>query len=119
VSTRRSDPAGWLLRPAENVAAVPHRARFRRWVASGERTDYADVVIEPPLEPAESGISETLSRVILAPRHRGVTLKSLTQFPADVYVVTAPDDLLDAQLVEPDALKIRIWGVLDGVIQDT
>jgi hypothetical protein len=97
---------------------MPHRARFRRWVASGERTDYADVVIEPPLDPTESGISETLTRVILAPRHRGVTLTSLTRFPADVYVVTAPDNMQDAANVPPDALKIRIWGVLEGVIQD-
>jgi hypothetical protein len=119
VSTRRSDPPGWLLRPAENATAVPHRARFRRWVSSGERSDYADVLIEPPLDPTESGIPETLTRVILAPRHRGVTLKSLTQFPADVYVVTAPQDLEDAASIQPDALKIRIWGVLEGVIRDT
>jgi hypothetical protein len=118
VSTRRSDPRGWLLRPAENATAEPHCAWFRRWVASGERSDYADVVIQPALDPVESGISEMLTRVILAPRHRGVTLKSLTRFPVDVYVVTAPQDLLDAAVVQPDALKVRIWGVLEGVIQD-
>ncbi|HUY45860.1 MAG TPA: hypothetical protein VMV92_09070 [Streptosporangiaceae bacterium] len=119
MSTRPSDhPAGWLLRPAENAAAVPHRARFRRWVVCGERSNYADVVIEPPLDPTESGVPETLTRVILAPRHRGVTLKSLTRFPADVYVATAPQVLLDAAAVQPDALKIRIWAVLEGAIQD-
>jgi hypothetical protein len=114
-----SDPVGWLLRPAENATAVPHRARFRHWVSSGERGDYAAVLIEPPLDPTESGISETLTRVILAPRHRGVTLKSLAQFPAHVYVVTARQDLEDAARIQPDALKIRIWGVLEGVIQST
>lgn len=118
MSTRRSDPVGWLLRPAENTTALPHQARFRRWVSSGARSDYADVLIEPPLDPEESGISEILTHVILAPRHRGVTLRSLTQFPADVYVATAPHDLEDAASIQPDALKIRIWGVLEGVIRD-
>jgi hypothetical protein len=91
----------------------------RRWIASSarSRSDYADVAIEPPLDPTESGASEALTRVILAPRHRGVTLKSLTQFPADVYVATAPEALLEADTVQPDALKIRIWAVLEGAIQ--
>jgi hypothetical protein len=47
-----------------------------------------------------------------------VTLKSLTQFPADVYVATAPLVLLDTAIVHPDALKIRIWAVLERPIRD-
>jgi hypothetical protein len=43
VSTGGADPRGRLLRSAENATAEPHCASFRRWVASGERSDYADV----------------------------------------------------------------------------
>jgi hypothetical protein len=91
---------------------------FRRWVTSGERTDYAEVVFEPPLDPRESGIPERLTRVILAPRHRGVTLRSLTEFPAHVYVATAPLGLEDEASIPSDALKFRIWGVLEGPASD-
>lgn len=118
VSTRHSDATGWMLRPAENPGGMPHRARFRRWITCGERDDYADVLIDPPLEPTESGVQETLTRVLLAPRHRGVSLKEGAQFPVDVYVVTVPQVLRDATAVTPDALKIRLWGVLEGVARD-
>lgn len=91
---------------------------FRRWVASGERTDYAEVIFDPPLDPHESGIPQVLTRAILAPRHRGVTLRSLADFPVHVYVVTAPEGLEDAASIPPDALKIRIWGVLEGPVPD-
>jgi hypothetical protein len=94
---------------------APHYARFLGWIACGEREDYADVVLDPPLAPAESGVPETLTRVVLAPRHRGVSLKSVGQFPADVYVVTVPEVLFGAETVSPDALKIRLWAVLEGV----
>jgi hypothetical protein len=76
VSTRHSEVMAWMLRPAENPQGTAHRARFRRWITSGERDDYADVLIDPPLEPRESGVPESLARVILAPRHRGVSLKA-------------------------------------------
>jgi hypothetical protein len=97
---------------------MPHRARFQRWITCGERDDYADVLIDPPLEPTESGIPETLTRVLLAPRHRGVSLKEDAQFPVDVYVVTVPKVLRDATTVTPDALKIRLWAVLEGVARE-
>jgi hypothetical protein len=107
-----------LLRPAENATAAPHRARFRRWDVCGERSDYADVVIEPPLDPTESGVRETLT-----PRNPGTAspeslAQVMTRFPADVYVTTVPQVLLDAARVQPDALKIRIWAVLEGAIHE-
>jgi hypothetical protein len=107
-----------MLRPAENPNGMPHRAGFCRWVTSGERDDYAEVLIDPPLEPVESGVPETLGRVLLAPRHRGVSLKADTQFPVHVYVVTVPQVLLGATTVSPDALKIRMWAVLEGAAKD-
>ena len=116
--TRHSDVTGWMLRPAENPHGMPHRARFRRWITCGERDDYADVLIDPPLEPTESGIPETLTGVLLAPRHRGVSLKGDAQFPVDVYVVTVPQELRDTTTVTPDALKIRLWAVLAEVARD-
>jgi hypothetical protein len=107
-----------MLRPAESPNGMPHRARFRRWLTCGDRDDYADVLIDPPLEPTESGIAETLTRVLLAPRHRGVSLKQDAQFPVDVYVVTVPQELRDATTLTPDALKIRIWAVLEEIAME-
>lgn len=103
-----------MIRPAESAGVAAHRARFRRWIVCGERDDYADVLIDPPFAPTESGVPETLARVILAPRHRGVSLKAVGQFPVHVYVVTVPEVLWDAAVVSPDSLKIRLWAVLEG-----
>lgn len=114
MSILNSDPVGWLLRSAENDDAVPHPARFRRWIACGERDDYAEVEFTPALEPAESGVPQALTLAILAPRHRGVTLRSLRDFPAHVYVATVPPDLTGAASVPPEAVKVRMWGVLEG-----
>jgi hypothetical protein len=103
-----------MLRPAENPRGIPHRVQFCRWITCGERDDHADVLIDPPLEPTESGIPETLTGVLLAPRHRGVSLKEDAQFPVDVHVVTMPQALREAATA-PDALKFRLWAVLEGV----
>ncbi len=116
MSTRHSDPAGWLLLPAEGDVVSPHQARFRRWVSCGERDDYAAVTVEPPFEPSETGLPRALADVILGPRHLGVNLRSLTEFPAHVYVMTASPPLAggDAPVVSPDALEIRMWALLEG-----
>jgi len=36
----------------------------------------------------------------------------------DVYVATVPQVLLDETTLTPDALKIRLWAVLEGVARD-
>jgi hypothetical protein len=105
--------ADWLLRPAEAPDAEAHRVRLRHWMSSGERDDYAAVVIDPPLSPGESGVAETLTRVVVAPRHAGVSLRSVSRYPVDVYVLTTPKSLENATQVPPDALRIRLWGLLE------
>jgi hypothetical protein len=114
VSTRPSDETDWLLRPAENEDVEPHRVRFVRWVASGERDDYAEVAIEPPMQPPESGVPDTLSEVVLAPRHSGISLRSVSTYPVDVYVLTAPPEAMQENTIPPDAFKIRFWGLLES-----
>jgi hypothetical protein len=116
VSHPSSDPVGWLLRSAENDDAVPRPARFRRWVACGVRDDYAEVEFIPPLDPIENGVLEALTLAMLAPRHEGVTLRALTDFPAHVYVTTVPPELIGAASVPPEMVRIRMWGVLVGAL---
>jgi hypothetical protein len=68
------------------------------------------VVIDPPL-PGRHG--EELTHVVLAPRERGVSLRSVSRYPVHVYVLTAPATLEDATTIPPDAFKIRYWALLD------
>lgn len=113
MSTLPSETTDWLLRPAEAPDDEPHRACFQHWVSSGERNDYAAVVIDPPWLPTETGIVESLCDVVIAPRHRGVSLRSASHYPVDVYVLTVPELLKNASTVPPDAFKIRLWALLD------
>ncbi|MBW3634820.1 MAG: hypothetical protein KY456_17510 [Chloroflexi bacterium] len=118
-STRSSDPEGWLIKPAEAPElARLHRAHFRGWVTCGERDDYAWVYLDPPFLPTDSGISDSLETVLLAPRHQGVFLNGTEmRWPVHVYLLTAPPDLYLATDIPPDALKIRLWGVLEGALE--
>ena len=72
---------------------------------------------DPPMLPSDSGIPDTLERVLLGPRHEGVFLNDADiEWPVHVYVTTAPPVLDGASEIPPDALKIRIWGLLVGGI---
>lgn len=102
----------WLIRSAEVPDGASSPVRFVGWVACGERDDYARVVFDPPLEPHMSGVSETLTEAILAPRHAGVTLRDLLDETVDVYVATYPATFSNAERIPPEALRIRMWGLL-------
>jgi hypothetical protein len=81
----------------------------------GERSDYAWVDIEPPLQPQQTGISMPLTRVIVAPRHQGTYLdQEPGDWPIYVYFLTTPEDLLDSDIVLAAAVQIRAWGLLTG-----
>jgi hypothetical protein len=117
VSTRRSSIGGWLLAPLESARTVEHRARLRRWVHCGERFDYAWVDVDPVLDPTETGISTTLDRVLLAPRHEGVYLdEPRDDWPIHVYLLTTPEELVDSEEVPADAVRIRAWALLTRTI---
>lgn len=114
MSTQSSEPVGWLLTPTEGDPRY-REAVFDRWVSSGQRTDYAAVTFDPPLEPLETGVSHSIATAILAPRHEGVDLRAPTAtWPIHVYVLTTPDELAGSSDVPPDALKIEFWGLLAG-----
>lgn len=119
VSIHLSRVAGWSIRPVDSPdSSRGHRAIFRGWVECGERTDYAWVDIHPPFEPSESGTPESLSMVLIGPRHEGVFLnEERSEWPLHVYVMTAPLELSDAPSVPSDALKIQIWAVLTGKLR--
>ena len=118
MSTRHSEPRGWLVVPYEGQQEQTP-AVFRRWIECGERSDYAAVEFMPPLEPAATGVPEPLAHGILAPRHEGDNLKNLgDRWPIHVHVLSAPAELADAQVVPPDALKIRLWALLTEELDD-
>jgi hypothetical protein len=112
-----SGARGWLLTAYESAANLQHRAVLLGWVRCGERSDYAWVDLDPPLKPAETGISMPLTRVVIAPRHEGVYLdQTEAQWPIHVYLLTTAAELLDHAEVAPDSFKIQAWGLLNGTI---
>lgn len=113
MSTPRSRTRGWQIAPVDEPTPRRHEAILRRWVRCGERFDYAWVDIVPPLEPEESGISAALDHVLLAPRHEGFYLdQEPPEWPVHVYVLSAPDELIDSAEVPPDAVTIKLWALL-------
>ena len=112
MSTDPSRPVGWLLRPAENDDAPAVAARWLRSVRCGERDDYALVELDPAVQPQDSGATQVLRHVVLAPRHQGVNLTASAACPIHVYVASLPDSLRDAASIRPEELTIRIWGIL-------
>lgn len=117
MSTPGSNPIGWQLRPYENHLAAPHRALFHRWVTVGQRNDYAYVSLDPPLHPSESGISESLERVVLGPRHEGVRLDQFgATWPVHVYLLTAAPEAAEGGTIPADGLKIRGWALLESLL---
>lgn len=118
MSTRHSEPRGWLLVPYEGQQEQTP-AIFRRWIECGDRSDYAVVDFRPPLEPTATGVSEPLAQGIVAPRHEGDNLKNKRdRWPIHVYVLSAPSELQDADVVPPDALRIRLWALLTEELDD-
>ena len=115
VSTRRSS-TNWSIRPFEDSSISPHLTQFKTWVSSGERDDYAAVRIIPPLSPYESGANEVLEDVILAPRHAGVSLRHIAEYPVHVYVLTSSPGRAETKSIPPEEFSIRIWAVLEAAI---
>ena len=114
MSTHRSDPQGWRLTPYEGHEDQAHWATFCKWVACGDRNDYAWVVVSPPLMPRETGVSTEIGKAIVAPRHQGVYLnRPIQQWPVHVYLLSVPVELEDADEVPPDAASIKAWALLD------
>ena len=116
MSTRRFSTS-WSIRPFENGSISPHITQFKRWVSSGDRDDYVAVRIIPPLSPYESGVHEILEDVILAPRHAGVSLRHIAEYPVHVYVLTTTSPgHAEAKSIRPKKFSIRIWAVLEAAI---
>lgn len=115
MSTQPSNTS-WSIRPFENSSISPHLTQFKRWVSSGERDDYAAVRIIPPLNPYESGADEILEDVILAPRHAGVSLRHIAEYPVHVYVLTTSPSRTEAQSIPPNEFSIRIWALLEAAV---
>ena len=115
MSTRHSSTS-WSIQPFENGPISPHLTQFTRWVSSGDRDDYVAVRIIPPLSPYESGVDEILEDVILAPRHAGVSLRHIAEYPVHVYVLTTSPGRAEAKSIPPDEFSIRIWAVLEAAI---
>lgn len=103
----------WSITPYENENASTHTAHVERWISSGDRHDYAEVRLEPPLLPSESGVPEVLERVILAARFAGETLVPRPSRPVHVYVLTPKLGTRSTDTISPNDLAIRLWAIVN------
>jgi len=88
--------------------------KFISKIQCGERNDYIVASVTPPLEGRFFGKKSDIVMVILAPRHKGVTIESSDNWPIHVYVcVMKKDALIPSTCLSPDDLQIINWGLLD------
>jgi hypothetical protein len=82
------------------------RCQYLDRVSLGQRHDLMLVSIEPPLIGQQFGLGgHDVSRLIIAPRHRGVSLFPISEWPVHVHVFIP--ELLDE--LGPELTK-RSWG---------
>ncbi len=105
---------GWLRGFDMQAPYGQRRAELLKFVACGERKDYAWVRLEPPLEPDTAGNPERLDVVLLAPRHVGENLTNPVGSELHVYVCTVKAGTADLpDQIAPDDVVILHWAVLD------
>jgi hypothetical protein len=119
VSTHHFDLSELKLTPYEGPPGPQHVIQFEGWVMDGDRDDLALVRLEPPLSTREAGVQRDTSKVIIATRHAGHTLRSITETPVHVYV-TVPKSGQDLDGVEIGSidtaeLTIVMWALLVGI----
>lgn len=104
---------GWLTPFDVQTGYAARRVHLIQMVASGSRSDYAWVRLDPPISPGEAANAEELEYVLLAPRHQGHPLAVPVTRPIHVYVCTqrnAGSDL--SHFIDPDDVIVRHWGIL-------
>ncbi len=76
-----------------------------------ERDDLALLRIQPPITGKKYGLAQDIERIVVAPRHAGVSLFPVSAWPVYVHVARLPTDNLDKAL-RPDDLKVIAWAEL-------
>lgn len=101
-------------------AYKPREVLFERFIKCGNRDDYVIAKILPPLEGELFGKKGNIDRVVLAPRHKGISIMETTNWPIHVYVcVIKKKDILQNSLINPDELSIINWGLLNKGVSGT
>lgn len=92
----------------------PHACWRRQRLRDNVRDDYLLVDIEPPILGQRYGLgSADITHLILATRHKGVTLFPVTEWPAHVYVFRLLDQaLLKQTSFEAHQVEMIAWGIV-------
>jgi hypothetical protein len=74
--------------------------------------------IQPPVIGQDLNRPDDLHTVILAPRHEGVSIDPVSEFPCFVFIAIAREGYALKSPIQPDDLEIIGWGELYRTYQD-
>lgn len=109
------DPDFFLSAEGENDdLRDPVACRRGQRLRDNVRDDYLLVDIAPPMSGQEYGLGDKdIGQLIIATRHKGVTLFPVTEWPAHVYVFRLLDEgVLKQAVFEAHQVEMIAWGMI-------
>src|SRR5574338_22786 len=108
------DPDFALCTEGRDDLSYPRACWRRKRLRDSIRDDYLVVDIAPPLIGQRYGLGDKdITQIILATRHRGVTLFPVTEWPAHVYVYRVLDEaILGREDFDEHQVEMITWGTI-------
>jgi hypothetical protein len=114
------DPDFALCTEGRGDLSRPRACWRRKRLKDNLRGDYLLVDIAPPIIGQRYGLGDKdVQQLILAPRHQGVTLFPVNEWPAYVFVYRILDEgMLRQEIFEAHQIELIIWGIIYRSLQE-
>lgn len=100
--------------------SLPRKCYVVRKVESEYSKNLLLIDVEPPVDVSKYYGSHfsSLSRLLLAPRHRGDSLETLNDVPISVFVIVVTENTQDFEFVKLQYQQVIAWGEIYSSYKD-
>ena len=93
---------------------APRSCTPHAYLSDGIRDDHMLIGIDPPLVGQKYGLGDRdIVDLLISPRHKGVSLSPITQWPTHVYVSRVLDERIKKTLMFTEShVQLIAWGMI-------